>query len=83
MYKTQMFNLNNFNDNSSMSYPDEFLENITIDVCKKTFLLYSDDGNKRKVQCDTTQQFMDVLDLIKNSADPKIVEYADISVQED
>jgi len=53
-----------------MSYSDEFLENITIDVCKKTFMLYMDDGQKRKVKCDTTQQFMDVLQLINNSADP-------------
>ena len=55
-----------------MSYSDEFLENITIDVCKKTFVLYMDDGQKRKVKCDTTLQFMDVLQLINNSGDPRI-----------
>ena len=43
-----------------MSYSDEFLENITIDVCKKTFMLYMDDGQTRTVKCDTSQQFMDV-----------------------
>ena len=75
--------LNKFNYNRSMSYSDEFLENITIDVCKRTFMLYSDDGQKRKVKCDTTQQFMDVLQLINNSADPRIVEYVDISITED
>ena len=84
MLMTSTFNfLNNFNYNYSMSYSDEFLENITIDVCKKTFMLYMDDGQKRKVKCDTTQQFMDVLQLINNSADPRIVEYADISTTED
>ena len=66
-----------------MSYSDEFLENITIDVCKRTFMLHSDDGQKRKVKCDTTQQFMDVLQLINKSADPRIVEYTDISITED
>ena len=75
--------LNKFNYNYSMSYSDEFLENITIDVCKKTFMLYMDDGKKRKVKCHTTQQFMDVLQLINNSADPRIVEYVDISTTED
>ena len=75
--------LNKFNYNRSMTYSDEFLENITIDVCKKTFMLYSDDGQKRKVKCDTTQQFMDVLELINKSADPRIVEYTDISTTED
>ena len=56
-----------------MSYSDEVLENISIDVCKRTFMLYIDDGQKRKVKCDSTQQFMDVLQLINNSADPRIV----------
>ena len=80
---TTFDSLNKFNYNYSMSYSDEYLENITIDVCKKTFMLYMDDGQKRKVKCDTTQQFMDVLQLINNSADPRIVEYADISTTED
>ena len=66
-----------------MSYSDEFLENITIDVCKRTFMLHSDDGQKRKVKCDTTKQFMDVLDLVLKNAEPDIVEYADISTTED
>ena len=75
--------LNKFKYNHSMTYSDEFLENITIDVCKRTFMLYMDDGQKRKVKCDTTQQFMEVLQLINKSADPKIVEYTDISTIED
>ena len=66
-----------------MSYSDEFLENITIDVCKKTFMLYSDEGQKRKDKCDPTHQFMDVLELINKSADPRIVEYIDITTTED
>ena len=66
-----------------MTYSDEFLENITIDVCKKTFMLYSDDGQKRKVKCDTSQQGMDVLDLLNKSSDPIIVEYTDIKTTED
>ena len=31
---------------------------------------------------NTTTQFMDVLDLVLKNADPDIVEYADVSVQE-
>ena len=65
-----------------MKDQEEFLENIFIDVCKRTFMMYSDDGSKRKVKCDTTKQFMDVLDLVLKNADPDIVEYADVSVQE-
>tara|TARA_Y100000592_G_C5412162_1_gene288667 strand:- start:32 stop:223 length:192 start_codon:yes stop_codon:yes gene_type:complete len=60
-----------------------YLVNITIDICKKTFFLLSDDGSKKKVKCDTTKQFMDVLDLVLKRADPEIVEYADPLVKED
>jgi len=60
-----------------------YLVNITIDICKKTFFLLSDDGSKKKVKCDTTKQFMDVLDLVLKKADPEIVEYADLLVKED
>ena len=66
-----------------MKDQEEFLENIVIDVCKRTFMMYSDDGSKRKVRCDTTKQFMDVLELINKSADPRIVEYTDIITTED
>ena len=65
-----------------MKDQEEFLENIVIDVCKKAFMMYSDDGSKRKVRCDTTKQFMEVLALVLTNADPDIVEYADVSVQE-
>ena len=43
-----------------MKDQEEFLENIVIDVCKRTFMMYSDDGSKRKVKCDTTKQFLDL-----------------------
>ena len=83
MLTTMMFDfLYKLNYNTSMKDQDEFLENIVIDVCKRTFMMYSDDGSKRKVQCDTTKQFMEVLALVLTNADPDIVEYADVSVQE-
>ena len=55
-----------------MKDQEEFLENIVIDVCKRTFMMYSDDGSKRKVQCDTTKQFMEVLALVLTNADPDL-----------
>jgi len=32
-----------------MKDQEEFLENIVIDVCKRTFMLYSDDGRREKL----------------------------------
>tara|TARA_R100001443_G_scaffold41252_1_gene54696 strand:- start:1078 stop:1269 length:192 start_codon:yes stop_codon:yes gene_type:complete len=61
---------------------DEFLESVVIDVCAKTFLIESDQGDKKRVTCDTTKQFMDVLAVVTDQADPEIIKYADLSVND-
>ena len=43
---------------------DEFLEGVVVDVCSRTFVIYSNEGDTKKVKCDTTEQFMDVLDVV-------------------
>ena len=40
-------------------------------------------GRREKLSVIPSQQFMDVLELINKSADPRIVEYTDISTTED
>ena len=60
--------------------PETFVEKVIIDVCSKRFKLYSDQGEVRHVNCETTQQFMDVLEVVTNQADSSIIEYAEISV---
>ena len=61
---------------------DEFLEGGVVDVCSRTFVIYSNEGDTKKVKCDTTEQFMDVLDVVLDKADPSIVKYAEVSVEE-
>jgi len=61
---------------------EEFLESVVIDVCAKTFLIESDRGDKKRVACDTTKQFMDVLAVVTDQADPEIIKYADLSVND-
>ena len=58
---------------------NECVEKIVIDVCARKFLLYSDLGTTRKVECETTDQFMDVLDVIQSTADPALIEYKDLA----
>tara|TARA_B100001113_G_scaffold282440_1_gene237423 strand:- start:38 stop:253 length:216 start_codon:yes stop_codon:yes gene_type:complete len=58
---------------------NECVEKIVIDVCARKFLLYSDLGTTRKVDCDTTKQFMDVLEVVTSQADPELIEYKDLA----
>ena len=58
---------------------NECVEKIVIDVCARKFLLYSDLGTTRKVDCETSEQFMDVLEVVHSTADPALIEYKDLA----
>ena len=49
---------------------------------EKYSLLESDCGDKKRVTCDTTKQFMDVLAVVTDQADPELIKYADLSVND-
>ena len=59
---------------------NEVVDGIVIDVCTRTFKLWSDEGSERIVTCETTEQFMDVLEVVTDQLDPDRIEYADLSV---
>ena len=59
---------------------NEVVEGIVIDVCTRTFKLWSDEGSERIVTCETTEQFMVVLEVVTDQLDPDRIEYADLSV---
>ena len=59
---------------------NECVDGIVIDVCAKTFLLKSDEGNSKPVTCETTEEFMNVMKVVTDQADPEIIQYADLSI---
>ena len=63
-----------------MSTAQETVKGIVIDVCTKSFLLLSDQGTTKEVQCDTTEEFMNVLEVVTSQLDPEQIEYADLAV---
>ena len=44
---------------------DEYLMKCVVDPVKRTFYLYSNEGDEKKVDCETVEQFMDVLKLCR------------------
>lgn len=63
-----------------MSTAQETVQGIVIDVCTRTFLLLSDQGNEKMVECDTVEEFMNVLDVVTSNLNPEQIEYADLAV---
>ena len=64
-----------------MSTAQESVLGIVIDVCTRSFLLISDEGNEKHVECDTVQEFMNVLEVVTANLEPDQIEYADIAVE--
>ena len=44
---------------------EEYLMKCVADPTKKAFYLYSNEGDEKEVLCDNTQQFMNVLKLVR------------------
>ncbi len=56
---------------------EESVQDIIVDVCKKRITLISTEGETRFVKCENTEQFMGVMDVIKDHADPEIITYVE------
>ena len=65
-----------------MSSETECVMGIVIDVCTRSFLLLSDEGNEKLVECETVQEFMNVLEVVTANLQPEQIEYADLAVAE-
>ena len=42
-------------------------DRCVVDPLKKTFYLYSNEGDTKEVVCDNTDQFMNVLELVRDT----------------
>jgi len=56
---------------------DESVQDIIVDVCKKRITLISSEGETRFVKCEDTEQFMSVMEVIKEHADPEMITYVE------
>ena len=56
---------------------DDLLSKCVIDTSKRTVYLYSDGGEKRTVQCDTVDEFMNVLNFVRDMVEEERVFYSD------
>ena len=44
---------------------EEYLMKCGVDPTKKTFYIYSNEGDSKEVVCDNTEQFMNVLSVVR------------------
>jgi hypothetical protein len=55
---------------------DEYLARCVVDPVKRTVYLYSNEGSEKEVSCYTVDEFMNVLDFVRNTVDETKLSYA-------
>ena len=61
---------------------DDTVEGVVIDLCSRRFLLLSEEGQKKVVTCEDTDQFMRVLKVCTDKLDESQIKYEDLSLQD-
>ena len=59
---------------------EEFVQGIVIDICSRSFLLLSSEGDEKVVECDTVKQFMNVLEMVTANMTEDQIEYAELAL---
>jgi len=61
---------------------DDTVLGIVIDLCSRRFLLLSEEGQKKVVTCEDTDQFMRVLKVCTDKLDESQIKYEDLSLRD-
>ena len=56
---------------------DEYLTKCVVDTLKRTFYLYSNEGDTKEVVCNNTDEFMNVLELVRATCPEDRLVYTD------
>ena len=56
---------------------DDYLTRCVVDPVARKFYLYSEQGDEKVVDCETVEQFMDVLEVCRGVLDEETLAYAD------
>ena len=55
---------------------DEYLTKCVVDPSKRTVYLYSSEGDRKVVECDTIDEFMNVLSFVRDTCPEERLSYA-------
>ena len=59
---------------------DDFVFEVVVDICSRTFKLKSDNGDNKIIACD---EFMRVLEVCDKMLEPEMIVYADLAITSD
>ena len=56
---------------------DEYLTRCVVDPLKRKIYLYSSEGDEKTVDCETVDQFMNMLLFVRDTAGDEVLSYVD------
>ena len=56
---------------------EEYLMMCVVDPVKRTFYLYSSEGDTKQVDCNNVEEFMNVLEVVRATCPEERLVYAD------
>ena len=59
---------------------DDFVNRTIVDVCSRSFVIIADDGKEKTLTCETTEQFMDVLEVVTELLPPERIKYSSLKI---
>tara|TARA_Y100001972_G_scaffold116109_1_gene153596 strand:- start:390 stop:584 length:195 start_codon:yes stop_codon:yes gene_type:complete len=62
---------------------EEFLYEVVVDICARTFKLRSSDGDNKIIACQNSEEFMRVLEVCDKMLEPHMIKYADLALTTD
>lgn len=61
----------------------ECVEKVFINISSRTFTLVSDQGSEKEIICETSDQFMSVLDIVNQNVQHYQIVYSDLPTYEE
>ena len=55
---------------------EDYLTRCVVDPVKRSFYIYSEQGDDRVIECETVDQFMSVLEMCRNLLDEDTLAYS-------
>ena len=67
-----------FGNYTGMHQPmeEEYLTKCVVDPAKRTFYLYSSEGDEKSVKCSTVEEFMGVLTFVRETCPEERLSYS-------
>ena len=58
------------------SNTEEYLSRCVVDTLARKFYLYSNEGGEKVVECETVEEFMNVLEVVRTQVDEETLVYS-------